>query len=195
MEIKSIAAPVLALLFLPAFLYAQDVAEPASAPSPAGSPGKNSQVVEANRLIAMLPQPPAGWTADKADGSTTESDGFQITTVGRTYVKLSSTSGQTADDAPTANINIIDSANNQQFQEATKAMWSATSNTPEGYDKAVKVAGLPGFEHFTIADQTGVLWVIAAGRFFVQVETTKQPATDLEGWLTKVDLKKLSTLK
>ena len=74
-------------------------------------------------------------------------------------------------------------------------MWSAPSNTPEGYDKAVTVAGLPGFEHFANSDQTGVLWVIAGGRFFVQVETTKQPVADLEGWLTRIDLKKLSAIK
>ena len=185
-DIKSIAILV---LLAPGFLRAQDVAEPSASASPPGVAGKSAPVVQAARLIALLPPPPAGWTSDKPEGSTTQSEGFEITTVGNTYVK------GTADDAPTATINIIDSANNQQFQDATKAMWSATSNTPEGYDKAVTVAGLPGFEHFTNADQTGVLWVIAGGRFFVQVETTKQPATELEGWLARIDLKKLSGIK
>ena len=184
-----IAVLVFALLLTPGLLCAQDVAEPAGSASPLLVSGKNSPVIQAARLIALLPEPPEGWSADKPEGSTTESDGFQITTVGRTYVKGN------ADDAPTATINIIDSANNQQFQDATKAMWSATSNTPEGYDKAVTVAGLPGFEHFAIADQTGVLWVIAGGRFFVQVETTRQAAADLEAWLARIDLKKLSALK
>jgi len=192
---KLIAALLFAIFLAPALLRAQDVAEPTAptAPTASGSPpllaGKSAPVIQATRLIALLPEPPAEWSADKPEGSTTESEGFQITTVGRTYVK------GTADDAPTATINIIDSANNQQFQDATKAMWSATSNTPEGYDKAITVAGLPGFEHFANADQTGVLWVIAGGRFFVQVETTRQPATDLEGWLTRIDLKKLSAIK
>jgi hypothetical protein len=150
---------------------------------------KNSTVVKAGRLIPLLPPAPAGWTADKPEGSTTESEGFQITTVGGTYVKGD------ADNAPTATVNIIDSANNQQFQDATKAMWSAPSNTPEGYDKAVTVAGLPGFEHFANTDQTGVLWVIVGGRFFVQIETTRQTAAELETWLTRIDLKKLAALK
>ena len=65
----------------------------------------------------------------------------------------------------------------------------------EGYDKATTVAGMPGFEHFANADQTGVLWIVAGGRFFVQVETTRQPATDLEAWLTRIDLKALVGLK
>jgi hypothetical protein len=190
-DIASIA--LLVLLLAPAFLRAQDLA-PASlsgsaSPSAPVIPGKASPVIEASRLIALLPEPPASWSADKPEGSTTESDGFQITTVSRTYVKGD------ADNAPTATVNIIDSANNQQFQDATKAMWSATSDTPEGYDKAVTIVGLPGFEHFANADQTGVLWVIVAGRFFVQVETTRQPAADLEAWLTRLDLKKLGALK
>lgn len=189
MDIRSIVLLTFALLLAPGFLPAQDVAEPAPSASPPVVIGKNSTVVQAPRLIALLPEPPAGWNADKPEGSTTESEGFQITTVGRTYVKGD------ADDAPTATINIIDSANNQQFQDATKAMWSATSSSLEGYDKAVTIAGLPGFEHFANSDQTGVLWVIAGNRFFVQVETTRQPAPDLEAWLTRIDLKKLSTLK
>jgi len=184
------SAMLFALLLAPALVRAQNIAVPAPAPSatPAAA-ANNSPIVPADRLIPLLPPPPAGWSCDKPEGSTAESDDGQITTVGNTYVKGD------ADDAPTATINIIDSANNQQFQDATKAMWSATSQTPDGYDKAVTVGGLPGFEHFANTDQTGVLWVVAGGRFFVQVETTRQPASDLEGWLTRIDLKKLSALK
>lgn len=187
--LKSIAAPVLALLLTPALLCAQDSPSPAPTPAPPAIATNNPPVVPAATLIALLPPAPTGWSADKPEGATSDSTGFAITTVGCVYVQGD------ADDAPTATINIIDSANNQQFQEATKAMWSATSDTAEGYDKAVTVDGLPGFEHYTNADKTGVLWVVAAGRFFVQVETTHLPATELETWLDRIDLKKLSTLK
>ena len=188
MGLKSIATPILALLLMPAFLRAQE------SPSPSPSmlvPAINANlpIVQAPALIALLPPVPAGWDADKPEGSTSDSTGFEITTVGGVYVD------GTADNAPTATINIIDSANNQEFQEATKAMWAATSETPQGYDKTVTVDGLPGFEHFANADETGVLWVVVAGRFFVQVETTHLPATELETWLDRIDLKKLSTLK
>lgn len=182
-----------ALVFGAAGLHAED--PPAASPSPtaAATPppvsGKGSPVVDAAKLIALLPEAPAGWGADKPEGSTAETDGFPITTVSRTYFKGD------ADNAPTASINIIDSANNQQFQDATKAMWGATSATAAGYDKAVKVAGLPGFEHFANADQTGVLWVVAGGRFFVQVSTTGQPPAELEEWLKRIDLNKLGELK
>jgi hypothetical protein len=186
----------LLLVLAPVCLRAQDTpqpsispAAPSVAPNPPASTASSAKVIDAAHLIPLLPDAPAGWSADKPEGSTTQSDGFQITTVGRTYVKGD------ADDAPTATINIIDSANNQQFQDATKAMWGATSTTPAGYDKAVTVAGLPGFEHFANVDQTGVLWVVAGGRYFVQVETTRMPATELEGWLARIDLKKLAEMK
>ncbi len=187
MDIPSIAA--LVLLLAPALLCAQEAAAPGPSAPPPIITASGAPVVDASRLILLLPDPPAAWSADKPEGATSESGGYPITTVSRTYVKGD------ADDAPTATVNIIDSANNQQFKDATKAMWSATGTTPDGYDKDVTVAGLPGFEHFANADQTGVLWVIAGGRFFVQVETTRQPASELEGWLTRIDLKKLSELR
>jgi hypothetical protein len=182
------AIAVLVLLLAPFCLRAQGVAQPSPSTIPVVA-AQSAPVVDATRLIPLLPDAPAGWSADKPEGSTSQSEGFQITTVSRTYVKGD------ADNAPTATINIIDSANNRQFQDATKAMWSIPSNTPQGYDKAMTVAGLPGFEHFAYADQTGVLWVIVGGRFFVQVETTRQPASELETWLARLDLKKLSALK
>jgi hypothetical protein len=189
---KSIAAPAFALFLAPALLSAQDAASPSPSPVPSASPPITagiSGVVQAPQLIAFLPEAPTGWNADKPEGATSQSTGFPITTVSCVYVKGD------ADNAPTATVNIIDSANNQQFQDATKAMWSATTNTPQGYDKTVTVNGLPGFEHFTNADQTGALWVVAGGRFFVQVETTHQLPSELEAWLTLIDLKKLSALK
>ncbi len=146
-------------------------------------------MIDALRLIELLPPAPTGWSADKPEGSTSDSTGFPLTTVGCVYVRGD------ADDAPTAMVNIIDSANNQQFQESTKAMWNSTGSTPQGYDKTVSVDGLPGFEHFANTDQTGVLWVICGGRFFVQVETTRLPPSELEVWLSRIDLKKLAALK
>jgi hypothetical protein len=146
-------------------------------------------VIDASKLMVLVPDPPAGWNSDKPEGSTSQSAGFAITTVNCVYVKGD------ADDAPTATINIIDSANNPQFQDATRAMWNATGSTPQGYDKTLSIDGLPGFEHYSNPDQTGVLWVVVAERFFVQVETTRQTPAELEAWLSRIDLKKLAALR
>src|SRR5271155_4330722 len=136
---KSIALPVFALLLAPALLRAQlgpldgPITTATSAlpvppdlthqtPDPgaivSGTAAGNAPVVDAAHLMAILPPAPPGWSADKPEGSTSQSFDGQITTVDNSYVQ-----GQ-ADDAPTTAIHIIDSANNQQFQIATKALWS-----------------------------------------------------------------------
>jgi hypothetical protein len=167
-------------------------AAPSDSTAPALAPPKivaSGTVVDSSTLITLLPAAPSGWTADKPEGSTTDSTGFAMTTVSCVYV------AGDADNAPTATLNIVDSANNQQFADATKVMWSATSNSTLGYDKTITIDGLPGFEHYTNADQTGTLWVVVAGRYFVQIETTRQPAAALETWLGRIDLKKLEALQ
>jgi len=171
----------------PAASGSSAAATPTPVPPPITTP--HFTVVSAPRLIVLLPDPPPGWSSDKPDGASADSGGFMITTVSCVYVQGD------ADDAPTATVNIIDSANNQQFQDATRAMWNATSNTPDGYDKPVVVSGLPGFEHYHNADQTGALWAIVGGRYFVQIETTRQKPADLEAWLGRIDLKKLAALR
>jgi hypothetical protein len=176
---KFIAILVFVICLGPVLLRGQNLSAPTA----------NSSVVDSSVLIPLLPAAPPGWNADRPEGTTGQSYDGKITTVSNTYAQ-----GE-ADNAPTTTINIIDSANNQQFQDATKAMWKATSQSPQGFDKDVTVAGLRGFEHYSNADQTGVLWVVADGRFFVQVETTRQPVSELEAWLSRIDLKKLGALK
>ena len=146
-------------------------------------------VIEFAKLVPFLPEPPAGWKADKPEGSTTESQGFSLSTAGRTY-----TQGD-ADDAPNVTVNIIDSANNKQFSDATMAEWKTTETTPEGYTKPVTLDGNKGFEQFTKDGQIGNLWVIVGSRFFVQIETTRLPAPEMQTWLKRLDLKKLAALK
>jgi len=44
-------------------------------------------VVDPAKLIPILPEPPAGWTAEKAEGSSEDVGGFKITNVHRDYRK------------------------------------------------------------------------------------------------------------
>ena len=44
-------------------------------------------VVDPAKLIPILPEPPAGWTAEKAEGSSDDVGGFKITNVHRDYEK------------------------------------------------------------------------------------------------------------
>ena len=44
-------------------------------------------VVDFSKLLPVLPNPPADWTADKAEGSTDDVGGTKITSVHRDYKK------------------------------------------------------------------------------------------------------------
>lgn len=187
------AAPEISRVKIFRFLAVSALFAAASLPpcAPGGEPAalKTVQVIDFTKLLPLLPEPPAGWKADKPEGSTTESEGFSLTTAGRTY-----TQGD-AEDAPNVTVNILDSASNKEFSAATMAEWNVAQETPEGYTKPLVLDGNKGFEQWTNEGQLGNLWVMVGGRFFVQIETTRLPATEMQAWLKRLDLKKLAALK
>ena len=92
-------------------------------------------VVDYTKLLPLLPEAPAGWTADKPNGSTTDVGGFKLTNVHRDYRK-----GE-GDNVPTTAISILDSAANPDYVEATTAAWKFTTTSTEGYSKSVNLDG------------------------------------------------------
>src|SRR4029453_16755944 len=84
-------------------------------------------VIDYQKLLPLLPEPLAGWTADKAEGSTEDVGGFRITNVHRDYRK-----GE-GDKAPSAAISILDSVANPDYVSATTEAWKSNSDTSEGY--------------------------------------------------------------
>ena len=79
--------------------------------------------VDYQKLLPILPDPPQGWVADKAEGSTEDVGGFRITNVHRDYHKGES------DKAPTAAISVLDSVANPDYVNATTAAWNNNSET------------------------------------------------------------------
>ena len=146
-------------------------------------------VVDSTKLIPILPEPPEGWTAEKAEGSSDDVGGFKITNVHRDYAK-----GEGA-DAPTASISILDSVANPDYVEATTNGWKQNSETPDGYSKSVTIDGNPGFEAYDKDQKQATLWVMLAKRYFVTVELHNQEPKGLQEWIKKVDLKKLAEIK
>ena len=147
------------------------------------------EVVAPSKLLPLLPDAPAGWTADKPEGSSDDAGGVKITTVHRDYKK------GTADNAPTTSISILDSAANPEYVAATTAAWNLSTSTPEGYTKALTIDGMPGFETFENEGKHGTLWLMVAKRYVLQIETQGQDAKDLQDWLKRIDLKKLAAVK
>ena len=147
------------------------------------------EVVTPAKLLPLLPDAPADWTAEKPEGSTDDAGGVKITSVHRDYEK------GTADNAPTTSISILDSAANPDYITSTTAAWSLSTSTPEGYTKALTIEGMPGFETFENDGKHGTLWLMVAKRYVLQIETQGQDAKDLQDWLKRVDLKKLAEVK
>ena len=145
--------------------------------------------VDYQKLLPILPDPPQGWVADKAEGSTEDVGGFRITNVHRDYHK-----GE-GDKAPTAAISILDSVANPDYVNATTAAWKNNSETDEGYGKSVTSDGNPGFEAFEKESKHATLWIMIANRYFVQIELQNQDPKELQVWVKRVDLKKLAAIK
>ncbi len=147
------------------------------------------EVVDFSKLLPILPNAPADWTADKAEGSTDDIGGTKITSVHRDYKKGD------GDTAPTTSISILDSAANPDYVASTTAAWSMSTSTPEGYTKTLTIEGMPGFETFENEGKHGTLWLMVAKRYVLTIETQNQEAKDLQDWLKRVDVKKLSGIK
>jgi len=147
------------------------------------------EAVDFQKLLAILPEPPSGWAADKAEGSTEDVGGFKITNVHRDYHK-----GE-GEKAPGAAISILDSVSNPDYVSATTEAWKSNSDTSEGYAKSVTIDGNPGFETFEKDTKHAALWVMVADRYFVQIELQNQEPGELQEWIKRVDLKKLAAVK
>lgn len=161
----------------------------AAQPPPPGEAVIAPEVVDSTKLLALLPNPPEGWKADEAEGSTEDLGESQITNVHRDYAKGD------GKDVPTASISILDSAANPEYVESTTASWTTNSTTEEGYTKPINLDGTPGFETFEKEGKHGTLWLMVAKRYLLQIETTGQDAAELQTWLKRIDLKKLAELK
>jgi hypothetical protein len=146
-------------------------------------------VVDPAKLIPILPEAPAGWTADKPEGSSDDVGGFKITNVHRDYKK-----GEAA-DAPTASVSILDSVASPDYVEVATAGWDKTSETADGYAKPVTIDGNPGREDYDKEKKTASLWVMVAKRYFVTIELQNQDPKELQEWIKRVDLKKLAEIK
>jgi hypothetical protein len=146
-------------------------------------------VVDFAKLLPLLPNAPADWTADKAEGSTDDVGGTKITSVHRDYKKGD------GDTAPTTSISILDSAANPDYVASTTAAWNMSTSTPEGYTKTLTIEGMPGFETFENEGKHGTLWLMVAKRYVLTIETQGQEAKDLQEWLKRVDVKKLAGIK
>jgi hypothetical protein len=149
----------------------------------------DADVVDFKKLLPLLPEAPAGWTADKPEGDTTEASGFKMTSVHRDYTK-----GE-GDNVPSVTVSILDASANQEYIGAITGTWSMKSETTEGYAKGVTIDGNAGFETYENEGKHGTLWTIIGKRFLLEIETRNADAKELQEWVKRIDLKKLADVK
>ena len=163
---------------------------PAASASPASSAKPTPlPVVPYEKLIAFLPTPPEGWTAEKPSGSLTDIEVFNLSTATQTYQKGDQ------ENPPLVTITLIDAGGHKGYFDAITVMWKVNAQTPQGYDKTVEIDGMPGYEHYSLGALSGSLSVVVGGRYFIQIEVANQDPKEMREWLKKIDLKKLAELK
>jgi len=160
----------------------------AAQPPPPGA-GATAAVVDFKKLLPVLPEPPAGWVSDPAEGSTDDLGETQITTVHRDYSKGD------GENVPTTSISILDSVASPEYLESTIAAWNSDTADADGYTKSLTIEGMPGFETYENDGKHGSLWLVVAKRYILQIETTAQEPGELQEWLKRIDLKKLAEIK
>jgi hypothetical protein len=173
---KVIALTIALLFFAPNHLRAADAKA-------------DSEVVDFSKLIPLLPDAPAGWTAEKPQGTTTDAAGFKMTNVHREYTK-----GE-GGDASSVTLSILDASANREYMDAITGTWSMTSSSTEGYAKGVQLDGNAGYETFENEGKHGTLWVIVGKRFLVEIESHNVDPKELQEWAKRIDLKKLADMK
>ena len=168
----SIATFVLWLAAASSWLSAQD--------SPPGPPVVNFKV-----LLGFLPSALADWTADKPDGNTVQVGQLDITTVHDRYSK-----GESC-----VNIEIVDYSLQREMMKSMTMGWHFSNENAEGYQRAVTIEGVPGYETFTEADKTTDLFLVVGERYWLHVEVRGEKPEVARTWLARIDLKSLADAK
>ena len=117
------------------------------------------QAVHFSKLIEMLPQSPAGWSADEPQGASYTIEGGSWSMASNTYKK---------GDTGRATITIMDSAyyNVGMFQA-----WGSFTQmeTTDGYFKTMNVKGFPAFETYSKSSKEYGKYINVKDRFMVNI--------------------------
>jgi hypothetical protein len=142
------------------------------------------EAVDFNLLLPLLPNPPAGWTAEAPNGMKMTHEDGSYTFASRTY--------KSGDKSAT--VMIYDSAyygiGGWDLWQA-KYEWSSTA----GYWKTDTVAGFPAWESYTKEGSSYSKWIGLNERFAVMVMVEDAEKADLDAFVNAVNYKSIAALK
>ncbi len=156
---------------------------PAAGTTVSGAAQGSVTAVSFETLISLLPDAPAGWTAEEAVGASWTADDGQWTWASRDYSK----------DNAVASIMIQDSA---YYGVGYWESWDSlvSFETSEGYYKQKEVGGHPAWEVFSTPDSYGT-WVGINERFMVYVSVEGGSKQDLDAFVNAVDYGGITNLQ
>ncbi|OAI42106.1 hypothetical protein AYO41_01100 [Verrucomicrobia bacterium SCGC AG-212-E04] len=172
--------PSLAVLTATALLFGIGTARLRAEDPPKGPP-----VVSFKLLLPFLPAALAGWSAEKPEGNTIRMGAMEITTVSTKFNKGDST----------ASVEIIDYALQREVMKGLMLGWQFSNESTEGYQKGVKIDGVPAYETFTEADRETNLFLVVGDRYWLHINVRGEQPEVARAWLGKVDLKALADVK
>lgn len=143
------------------------------------------QPVHFSKLIEMLPESPAGWTADEPEGASYTIESGSWSMASNTYKK---------GDTGRATVTIMDSA---YYNVGLFQAWKGLVNmeTSQGYFKTTTVKGFPAFETYSKSSKEYGKYVNIKGRFMVYIvaeNNDKDVLNTLENSINYDDLGSLS---
>ena len=148
--------------------------------------GKTIEPVRFQELQAALPEV-SGWQREEPRGERMTAP-----------VPFSQAEADYAMGDANINVKVVDSA----FSQMLIAPWSMfltagyERETNEGYEKAITLAGNPGFERYNKANKDGELNIVVAKRFLVTIEGDNIADTKvLHDFASRIDTGKLESLK
>jgi len=135
-------------------------------------------------LIEYLPKAPQNWTAKKPMGGTTSISNYSISQVSRVYTQ----------DKKEITVSIFDWAFNSALYTPFLLTTEFSQESTEGYNKGIKIGGIPGREEYTYDSKQGSLNLLVDSRFFVQIEGRDIEEQDLREWWKLIDRKSLAKI-
>lgn len=150
--------------------------------------GANVQVVDFNKMVALLPAAPAGWTTDEKPSGFTmkDSSGNPWTMATGSYINA-------ANKDTKASITYQDTANqNVGF----KSSWSGfqSMESTDGYFRSTMVKGNPAWEVYTKPDTYGG-WISVNDRFMIYVSVDQGTKADYDTIINAIDFAGIAALK
>ena len=142
--------------------------------------------VHFSEILPVLPDPPEGWSADDADGSTTQAmGGFSMSQGSRTYRR----------DKKRVTVTVADWAYNKAIYMPFILSTQMSQETTKGYNKGIKVGEDPGRDEYNYKPMRGERIVLVGKRFPVTLKTQGLEPEEIDEWWKRIDTARLRSIE